>query len=212
MAYSSQAATFTMAPTAVNRLIQGGAVNDHYDDNFSTNQSDTQTTLVKTTNAGFNAALATNLGALGSGEHYQINSALLVVGDVANRYVPAGSSLESHLMLLSYDGTAVTWNSFDGLGGAGTSYVTANLVTGVQATDSVSWDFTATVRAFLAGTTPNEGIYFSGTGTDMTGTQEVPVLKVIWQLDAIKITTVSATIVDFNTPAEVFASEVEEMK
>lgn len=204
----TQAATFTVSPTAVNRLIQGGFANATFSDLFSTNSSDTQTTLVKTENSAFNTALTTNLGALGIGESYQINSAILVVGNSFSLYITSGNK-ESHLVLLSYNESNITWNSFNSLGGVGTAYASANLVTGVQAANSVSWNFTTTVRAFLAGTISNYGIYFSGTGTGAA--EELNTSNVVWQLDAVKIpatSAVSAPIFDLKS-AQIFVTEVE---
>ena len=75
----AQAATINVTPDSVNRVIAGPHANQHFAANFSTDPSNNQKTLVETTDANINAALLAQLGALGAGESYQINSATLTV-------------------------------------------------------------------------------------------------------------------------------------
>jgi hypothetical protein len=199
------AATVTFTPTNVNRLVgptthaQSGANLSGFS-TFKDASPEYMTTLVYT---DFAAKLAaSSLGTLSAGQSYQINSAVLTVGTSVNPYISDGSK-ESHLVLVTYDPTTVTWNSFTGssatttAGVAGTDYAAANLATGtLNPGVSVSWDFTAAAQGFLNNPAANKGIYFNGFGsiTSPLANEGTDLGDVSWTVDAIKVSAVSAPI------------------
>jgi len=199
----------TVTPDDVNRLVGGVKANTHYSTLFSTHVSGPQKTLVKTTNATFNAALAATLGALGTGEQYQINSAILSVGNSGDEYAPGGGAKGAYVVLTPYDNTTVTWNSFGGGGVAGTNYNATSSATGIinGANDTTTWVLTTVVRNFLNGTIQNEGLFFadpSGSSGVMDSTDKT---TVVWNLDAQRIGAPIASVVSV-APVRVPVSNV----
>ncbi len=181
------AATVIVVPDSTNRITVVDADPTRADTvftNFSTWQSNsgtgnTQRTMQITSTATFIAALEAELGPLGAGESYQINSATLTVGDATDDYTDIATA---HHLLVTYNPATVTWNTFNNGGVAGIEYAGSPLATSVAGTNSATWDLTSVVQGWIDGGT-NEGLYFKSVG-NTTGTSTFTTVTGTWTLDA----------------------------
>ncbi len=183
---SLPAAIVTVNPDLVQRIISGGGGDSAY---FSTyiSQYQTQRTLLSTTNATFNAALESELGALGAGQAYQINSAIFTAGVSSDDYT---GNTGAFAMKVDWDNTA-TWNesstgnnwSAAGLV-AGTDYESTAAADAVAATSySRTWDLTTEVQDWLSGAdATNYGLFFAENGAGASNYTEPA--NVQWTIDA----------------------------
>ena len=163
-------ATTNVAPALVRRVWSGGGDNV----NFSTHSAG-QRTMVETTTAAFTNALADELGALGAGQMYQINTATLTVGSVADDYTSTGDK-QTHLI-------TATW-------GASTPYPGPAYQSGIAADtgavvgSTTVWSgLASTVQDWLDGTVVNYGLMFDDAG-GAGPPAYTAVANVLWTLDA----------------------------
>lgn len=181
---SLQAATINVAPDSVNRLISGGFANTHFADFFSTHGSDTQKTLVETTTSNFLTELQNVLGPVGGGGGYQINSATLTVGAVADDYATAGGA-RAHVVTVPWNSATVTWNSFNGGGVAGVDYSTTAADTGTVGAVTTTWSgLGPVVQDWVDGSLTNNGLFFPDVAV-FANAEFTDVSNVTWTLDAL---------------------------
>ncbi len=215
-AMTAQAGTeVSVGPDNVNRLFDdnngGAGANSHYDAHFSTWDGASDRwwhTLVNTESATFTSALETELGALGAGESYQINSATLVVGSTsanskadtynsptAGAYVVTTAYNPDNVTFNDSDtGTAADWTDGQFTTGASgytsNNYSGSNLVTGVfTQTGSDGSDifgyttFTFDKTVVQSWLTSSQDLVFNGGGVTHWSAETV-VANVNWVLDA----------------------------
>lgn len=148
----------SLGPDAVNRIIGTDWANMHWNDYFSTSGHGPQRTLVATSTASFVNALSSTLGPLSAGERFQINSAILRAGVANDDYATEGAA-GAYEVLVPYDTSTVTWNSFGGGGVPGLNYGLTPVATGVVGDYSTSWTLTALVQDWVDGNS-NYGLFF----------------------------------------------------
>jgi hypothetical protein len=148
----------TLSPDAVNRIIGTNWANMHWTDYFSTSGHGPQRTLVYTSAASLLSALNATLGPLGPGQYYQINSAVLRAGVDSDDYATEGAA-RAFEVLVPYDTSTVTWNSFNGGGVSGVDYSSTPAATGVVTGSSTRWTLTSLVQDWVGGAT-NYGLFF----------------------------------------------------
>ena len=145
-------------PDAVNRIIGTNWADMHWTDYFSTSGHGPQRTLVATNTASFLSALNSALGPLGAGQYYQINSAILRAGVDSDDYATEGAA-GAYEVLVPYNTSTVTWNTFGGGGVSGVQYALTPGATGVVLGNSTSWNLTTLVQDWAGGAT-NYGLFF----------------------------------------------------
>ena len=194
-----------MIPDYVGELVSS-TPDSYHAVNFSTysnpGTNNVQRTLVEITNATFLAALENVLGALSGGEKYQINSATLTVGSVADNYATTGNA-GAYRVLVPWDSSDVTWNEADadanvawsapGLA-AGVDYFATSVDTGAVGTYTTVWSgLGSTVQDWLDGTDTNYGLFFPDPGGS-GGVDYTAVENVSWTLDASIVPAPSALV------------------
>ena len=196
----AQAAPVTVTPDSTKRITVVDAdptrANTVFT-NFSTWQTDsatknTQRTMQITSTATFIAALEAELGPLGAGESYQINSATLTVGDATDDYTDIATA---HHLLVTYNPATVTWNTFNNGGAAGVDYAGSPLATSVAGTNSATWDLTSVVQGWIDGGT-NMGLYFKSAG-NTNGTSTFTTVTGTWILDGAIVSGPVTTLIDY---------------
>ena len=180
------------SPDSVNRIIEfnGPPFGDLRDtvfttffSTFSNGTTNVQSSIVGTSNSSLLNALATTLGALGSGQSYVINSASLTVGSLSDNYTVASSA---HRFLANWDTASLTWNNCGTAPGcvAGTDYMNPASAIGVVdgVTQSTSWDLTADVATALDGGSDLDFFFPAVLGTGFATFTLAS--NVSWQIDA----------------------------
>ena len=186
----ADAATFTVTPDSVNRLTYVSATPTtqantvYYNGLFSTwlQTGNMQRTLLATSTTTFEAALLAQLGPLGAGQSYQINSAVLTAGDLLNDYTDAATA---HQVLVDYATNTVTWNNFNNGGVAGVQYSSAASATSVPnfTSSNATWNLTSDVQDWLSGGT-NKGLIFISVGDTAGPPTFTDYNRVAWTLNA----------------------------
>lgn len=148
----------SVGPDAVNRIIGTDWADMHWNDYFSTSGHGPQRTLVATSTASFLNALSSSLGPLGTGQRYQINSAVLRAGVASDDYATEGAA-GAYEVLHAYDTSAVTWNTFGAGGVSGVDYALTPAATGVVGAYSTAWTLTTLVQDWVDGAS-NYGLFF----------------------------------------------------
>lgn len=184
-----KAATFEFQATYVNRIFSGSWENLTENNTFFSTYHyvNPQRSLVLTPIADFLTALEVNLGALGSDEYYEINSAALVVGDAADDYATTGTA-GAYEVLRSYDPHSVSWNNFGNGGTPGVEYAAAAAATGQVGFFSTSWTLTDLVIDWISGASDNFGLFFPDYADTGSGALEeyTRANNVVWVIDAEK--------------------------
>lgn len=195
VARRGEATPVTVIPDSTNRILAVTAtpaladtvnLNTLFSTWLSAGGANTQRTLQTTSVATFNAALELELGALGPGQSYQINSATLTAGDATNNYI---GNATAHQVLVTYDPNTVTWNTFNGGGVAGVQYNATAAATSVPGVNSATWDLTSIVQDWLSATpsTAINSLFFASTVVETGADTFTDYNRVSWTLDAVVV-------------------------
>lgn len=171
----------------MNRIVSGvyaSTIFTSYFSTYSSGPSNTQASLVATTNTSLATALFNTLGGLGAGESYLINSASLLAGSASDDYAVASNAYE---ITASFDNTTLTWDNCGTGAGcvSGTDYSSTIAATGSVSGSSTSWDLTSEVASALS-LSQDFNFFLAPFGGDESGTYTTT-NYVSWAIDAEKV-------------------------
>jgi len=127
----------------MNRVLSGDptAVNTTTFSTYDNNGNNIQASYVTVTNSALLAALEVDLGPLGGGQSYQINSATFIAGTVTDDYSQTGNVYTTS----SYSPATINWNNQPETGGVPTGTL---LSPGTVSKTSTTWDVLGGVDTF----------------------------------------------------------------
>lgn len=177
----------------VNRISSESSGSGHYSDLFKTLRFSFigpeiyTKTLVYTSTKEINEVCDSVIP--GSEFPLEFTSAKLSVGafGFGNTYTNIGSSSNNvHSVLVDYDVSSVTWNSFGYGGDPGVDYDASPISSGTVGSYYIEWDLTDLVDSWVNEGASNKGLFFPDMGTSVLGTSTATA-NVRWNIVARRV-------------------------